>query len=249
MHLYTASPPAWSPIPALDGPLPLGSLLLVDLVGGIGAIRAAIDAEAGSPWCPLYIVLSDKPVSAAILQALVDLPARARFLEAEPRNPLISRTTILAALRSVPPPAPDEIAAYIVRRTRRHDIAGILSECLARCPTPSKARQNHSRSTLSRRLSSFGPLKARDWRALVGIIRALHHPTQPDATIDQIAWACGLDPRTLRDRSNYYLGMHIGEVLEAPSWEWKVEVALRRFGYVSAGPFVERLRGAQMKSR
>jgi hypothetical protein len=77
---------------------------------------------------------------------------------------------------------------------------------------------------------------------LASVLDALHRPPHPDATIEQVAWDRGIDPRTLRKWSMHFLGYPARDVVEAPGWEWKVEEVLRRFAYVTVGPARVRLR-------
>jgi len=236
MHTYVAGPPDWSPTPIPSGPLPPGAVLLVELAGDVVAVRAGIAAHHGSPWCPVCVVVPDAPVNVGILQAMAEFPAQALFVERSPGNARPSGSAIVAALRSAPLPRPEEIAEYIVSRTGRREVADILPACLWTGPDERGDSGAPSRSTVSRRLSTFGPLTARDWRAVSRLIHALHCPPHREATIDEIAWAADLDPHTLRQSSTRYLGLAAVDAAELPGWTWKLETVLRQFGYVTIDP-------------
>ena len=233
MYVRACVPPDWCPSPIPPDPLPLTSVLVIDLAGGVPAIQAAVDVHETNPWCPVCVVVPAAPLEVAILGAMRSL-SRALLVERQARDPWLSGSAIVSALRAAPEPGSDRMAEYIVGRTNGGDLAYVLSACLA--PAWQSGQKSHapSRSTLSRWLSAFGSLSARDWRAVARLIRALHRPPHPDASVEQIAWAHQLDPRTLRESSVRYLGMTARDAAERPGWEWKLETVLRRFGYAGA---------------
>jgi hypothetical protein len=163
-------------------------------------------------------------------------PALALFIERPTGGSSQSGMTIVSALQAATLPSREHMAGYVVRRTGRVDLGDILPACFGGNPERRGDDDAPSRSTLNRRLSSFGPLTARDWRAVVSLVRTLHRPPCPGATIEQIAWAGGLDPRTLREHASHYLGVSARQAAEVPGWEWKVEAVLRRWDYVRETP-------------
>lgn len=204
----------------------LGSLLVVRLEDGPRAISLAMEARRRSPWCPIILVASEVRASAALLEAVVRLPASTMTVDSGALAPGHTRKAIEQVFRRLPPPDESAMCRYLVTRTARPDVAEALKTSLA-----SPELGVLSRSTLSRVLSSYGPLTSRDWRAVGQVIQALHHGR--GVSIDRLAWDSTLSPRTLRERSMHYLGVSVGEAAEMPGWEWKLEAVLRRFGYVA----------------
>lgn len=228
MRLYAAVPPDWAPIPIPHQPLPLGAVLVADLASGIPAVRSGIAARLSMPWCPLCLVVPATPVGTPVLQAMRHLPTQALLLDRSDRGREPTGDEIIETLRAAPPPGADDLTGYLSLRSGRHELA----ETLRNCFSVEEVSTGPSRSTVGRRLSDFGPLTARDWRAVARLILALHRPPHAGATVEQIAWAAGFDPRTLRESVTRYLGMQARDAADVPGWEWKLEIVLRRFGYV-----------------
>lgn len=85
--------------------------------------------------------------------------------------------------------------------------------------------------TLCRQLHRLGPLRPRDWRALARLVGIGLGTGR--AGVD-LARDSGIDPRTLRHRLRRLLGIGTHEYRERVGWEWILETALRRHGYLRA---------------
>ncbi len=214
---------------------PLGTIFVADITGegGVIAVVEAATRVAAEPWCPVvFLTLSsrvDRRSEAVIKQfdmapAVITMRVGANMLDPEP---------ILFAVRRRPCPTPERMARYVTQRVGRQDLADALRECFRRGIDDNDGGAGLSRSTLSRRLLDFAPLKAHDWSLMARTLAVLlEHDRQlrPSSRVHDI------DPRTVRSRIKLYTGFHFGEVREQPGWEWVVEAALQQWDYVPVAP-------------
>lgn len=239
--MYAIQPPSWQRASLASGSLALGAVLVFDLEDGLSAVAPTVTAQNRAPWCPLAVVVSSGPVTPAIHAAVRGLGPGAFFVGRGTSGAPPGPEDILGALRAYPPPRSGALARYVARRTGRDDLTDLLRVALSN-QQPIVEHRTPSRSTFSRRLSEFGELTQRDWRTAARLIQVLHRLPHPGATVEQAAWAGGLDPRTLRDSCSRLLDMSVPRAIELPGWEWKLEAVLRRFGYVSSEPSETRRR-------
>jgi hypothetical protein len=189
-----------------------------------------------APWCAV-VLLAEQPLS--VTEAAMLLPILPRTALILHGGLDLDPTRILAALRLRQVPAAAEVCDYLrLRRLPRALIAAVEDALAAREGEGEDEDEDEDgkiaaaphRSTINRRLAEFGPLRARSWRAL---LRLLQFEAPVSLSGEQAAWDAGLDPRTLRARAEEFVGIGPLPALDTPGWEWKLEAALRRHGYVA----------------
>ncbi len=227
-HTYLLEPPyTVCRIPRQD-PSPLGSVLIADLSSELVAVVEAADRHSREPWCPVVLVGQTRMLDRAAETVLRQFQIEPLLVHPAPEGPPFDPPAILSAVQRREPPSPHEMAQYVVDRTGRTEMLETLAACF------SKARGGDdgglSRSTLCRRLSDFGPHKARDWTGLGRVIWSL---LQEQRTGRRVARGRGMDPRTLRSHVQHLAGMTYTEASARPGWEWLIESALRRAAYVA----------------
>jgi hypothetical protein len=233
-HLFVLEPKYQACRPADTTRSSLGAILVADMTGGAGVVavvEAAIRAGA-EPWCPVVLLTRSSPLeteSEAVIgqfdmtPAVLDLAGTANLLDPAP---------ILLSVRQRPCPTPQRLARFVTDRVDRPELADTLEECFCR-GLDNEDGSGVSRSTLSRRLHDFEPLKPRDW---AGMARTLAVLLEADCDLGQSSQLHDVDPRTVRSHIKLYTGFDFGEVRKQPGWEWVVEAALQRWDYVAQIP-------------
>lgn len=198
----------------------LGDALAVQAAPASRAPEVASAALAAAPWCAV-VLLAEQPLSSTEAGALLPvLPDTTTILQG---GLDVDPAQILAALRLRKPPTAADMGDYLRLRGLSRDLVAAVEDALA--PQPASAH----RSILNRRLGEFGPLRARSWRALLRVLQFTTHVT---GSVEQAAGEDGCDSRTFRARSQDLVGLSPRRTLETPGWEWKLEAALRRHGYI-----------------
>lgn len=212
---------------------PLGTILVADTTGE-GEVVAVVEAAirvAAEPWCSVVLLTRssrlDRRSEGVISQfdmapAVITMTDSANLLDPEP---------ILLAVRRRPCPTPERLARYVTQRVGRQDLADALRECFRRGMDGYDDGPGLSRSTLSRRLLDFAPLKAHDWSDMARTLAVL---LEPDRQLRSSSRLHDIDPRTVRSHIKLYTGLDFSEVRERPGWEWVVEAALQQWDYVPA---------------
>ena len=242
MIVRALEPPFGEAIP--PGPFrpAVGGVLLADLSEGIPALARALEAHARAPWCPMVLLLPDRRLSAAVLAAFEPIPGTWAPLYPGDYSHLPLPDRMLAAVRRRPVPAATARAQWLERRLRRPGVAGLLAPCLD--DEPELARPPR---TLTRRLHALGRYEVRDWRGLGALTRILAGG-RLERSLEAQAWAAGVDPRTLRRWLRLATDLPWEEVRRRAGWEWVLESALRRGGYVEWAP-VRRVSGEFERQR
>jgi hypothetical protein len=191
----------------------LGDAFAVLAGPAVGAPSTVAEAVAAAPWCAVVLLSRPLPIPPEARVLLSVLPETAPILSGDLTTP---PAQIAAAIRQRPVPAATSLLAYLRRRRLAGELVVAVEEALAGGPASTQG------SRLNRRLSRFGPLRARSWRALLQILQFTSQPTEE----------AGVDSRTFRARSQDLVGLSPRWVLDTPGWEWKLEAALRRHGYV-----------------
>lgn len=214
---------------------PLGTILVADVTGegGVVTVVEAAIRIATEPWCPVVLLTRlarvDRRSEAVIKQfgmapAVITMIGRANLFDPKP---------ILLAVRRRPRPTPDRLARYVTQQVDRQDLTDTLRECFRRGLDDNGAGAGLSRSTLSRRLLDFAPLKAHDWSFMARTIVVL---MDPDHQLGPSSRLHHIDPRTVRSHIKLYTGLDLAKAREQPGWEWVVEAALQRWDYVPVAP-------------
>jgi hypothetical protein len=214
---YTMFRPSGSRLPAL------GAILLADVRLGRSTGESLGRTTASAPWCPTAAVVPANMPARQLMEILDLLPHGCVRLLMEPdANPLDPASCVLAIARRSEP-TPSEIAGYVASRTGS-GIASPLTVCFGRNDV-----EGSSRSSLSRSLRSYPPYTAHDWTAIGMLLRMLGSARWPSG---RLAHDNGIDPRTLRAWTARYLALPWALAKQLLGWEWIVEAALRRGGYV-----------------
>lgn len=229
MTLYVLEPPYLDLQPAGSTRPGAGALLVADLASGIPALASAVREHRTALWCPLVAALADRSVPAACLSAFEKVPGAFAPLYPGDYPCLALPTRAARAVARRPTPRRTTIALWVEHRLGLPGTASTLSACFGDgCDALRPAR------TLTRRVRALGPLEVRDWRGLARLVRILtgpHHPDQESLEIS--AFAAGVDPRSLRRWLRLATDLNWPEVMERVGWEWILELALRRGGYVT----------------
>jgi AraC-like DNA-binding protein len=212
---------------------PLGSVLVCNLEGDVAALWEAYSLSCQAPWCPVSVVVPPgQVIDARVLSAfeprrgvMVQVTAEWSRVRADP-------SLLRGWFRARALPTAVEVGEYVRRRPRRSRISDSLETCLAVGLDAGNRSAPRHRSTLARHLSTFGPLKPHDWTAIGHVVRAVCSAAHRAHTVEGVALSAGLDPRTLSSRLRRYCGCSYNQTRTRLSWEWIVELALRRFGYI-----------------
>jgi hypothetical protein len=229
--LLVLEPPYTRLVPAGSVRPSAGAVLVADLSSGIPTLASAVRQHRTALWCPLVAGLADRSVPAACLAAFESVPgAFAPLYPADdPTLPLPERATRAVARR--PAPRATTVALWVEQRLGVPGTASTLSACFGDgCDALRPPR------TLTRRVRALGPLEVRDWRGLTRLARIVTTALPPDHTsLEAAAFNAGVDPRSLRRWLRLATELSWPEVLARAGWEWILEMALRRFGYVEMG--------------
>jgi len=193
--------------------------------GAARELPAELSDRQFLPWCACCVVLTDPRVEPELMAALHHGRRQvARLVLRQGAAP--DANAVRAAVRQRQLPNHITLSAYVARRSNASpEVRSALDYCL----NTEANGDALSRSALSRRLHGFGPLTARDWRAIARVIAVLHHAK---GSVEATGWLAGMDPRSLRGQCARYFDASASQALEIPGWEWKLEAALRKAGYV-----------------
>jgi hypothetical protein len=207
---------------------PVGAALVADLSPGIPALAEAVQEHRDAPWCPLVTCLADRRVSSACLSAFESVPGVFAPLYPGDYPGLSPVERALKAIARRPSPQPTTIALWVEKRLARPGTASTLGACFGdNCEGLRPPR------TLTRRVRALGALEVRDWRGLARLAQILTTPALPGhVSLELTALTAGVDPRSLRRWLRLATDMAWVEVMARAGWEWVIEMALRRFGYV-----------------
>lgn len=204
--------------------LPCGSAIIADCAAGAAVVRRGAVAASSFPWVPVCCWVPTGRADEEILAALRELPRGTITVLQQPGGP-DRESACIAALRRLPPPGPEEFAAWVASRLERPELAPTLAAAIA--PKPGTHR-----STLSRRLSPVSTFTARDWRKVYTLARAFAGPL---VSAEDAARRAEVEDRRLRAWRTRYLDGPYSELRERFGWWWVAEVALREAGMVRVG--------------
>jgi hypothetical protein len=167
-------------------------------------------------------------VPAAALAAFEPIPGTWTSLYLGDLAHLPFGARVQAAVRRRPVPQATTIAQWVEARLRRPGSASVLAAC---CGEGGDALRPPR--TLTRRVQALGPLEVRDWRGLARLAQLLaarssRYPTALETT----AFDAEVDPRTLRRWLRLATDQSWSEAASWIGWEWVLESALRRYGYL-----------------
>lgn len=205
----------------------IGAVLLADLAGGIPALAEAVVGQRESPWCPL-VLFADRTISGATLHAFEPVPGTWAVLYASDYAHLTPTRRALIALRRRPLPSATTLGLWVERRLGTPSVASTLAACCGAggdAPRPPR--------TLTRRVQALGPLEVRDWRGLARLAQLTGGlPREQPPSLEFAALSAGIDPRTVRRWLRLATDLCWQQCAGMAGWEWVLESALRRYGYV-----------------
>ncbi len=225
-----ALPLPYSEYAAPEPPLPIGTILIVNIGGGLSLSREVIELCSSHPWCPTCVLLPDNaPVSAFDLQLLMTLGSpKLAFM-----NGAVARMPAAAVVKLVDGrqmPDASGLAGAVASRLSQREIQPWLEACLTNA---FRAGKGPSRDTLRRHIGGFGLLRPHQWRWIPGTLRAVMHArANPSLSLVRAAADCGLDVRSLRTHVSELTGLSLRSALAYAGWEWFIETVLRRWEYV-----------------
>ena len=225
-HIRVLPPPYtdYSLRPA--GPLPLGAVLALDMSGGESAFEQAIIWQADAPWCPLALVIRNVPASASLIKHLAHLHDPLAFVPGASSGQFPLVEEVIKAVRNRGGPDGEEAFTYVANRLEQGSLRSLFAEAEA------FARPGHPHPApryVSRRLRVLGALGVPDWRSLFQLARLSGAGRVP---VEELALRHGVGARTFRAQVQRYTGVSISSFREWIGWEWVIEAALRRWGYL-----------------
>lgn len=203
---------------------------MADLAAGIPTLARAVQQHRSALWCPLVAALADRSVPASCLSAFEAVPGAFAPLYPGDYPCLALSARAARAVGRRPTPRPTTIALWVEQRLGLSGTASTLSACFGDgCDALRPPR------TLTRRVRALGPLEVRDWRGLARLVRILTSAPPDHDSLEVTAFAAGVDPRSLRRWLRLATEMSWPDVMSRVGWEWILELALRRCGYVTLG--------------
>jgi len=205
----------------------VGSILVADLTGGISGLAAGLAVHRPSPWCPLVLLADQVALADEELATFEPFPGclgRAVPYSRE-RQQLID--SVIEAVRHRAAPSNEVLAGYVVKRTGCAMIEPALLELFEGI-----AGSRRIGRSVTRHLAAFGPFGARDWQGVIVLARLLASSRLVSSSLERTALDAGIDPRTLRRWMRLASDLEWRAVAHRPGWEWLIESALRKAGYV-----------------
>ena len=221
---YLACHPAGHTIPSL------GAILVADVTGEDGVVVAVETAArvAAEPWCPVVLVSRSADLSQTVAAVIDQFAMAPAILRLPGEANLLAPDAILAAVKNRDAPTPYQLAGYVATRTGRPEVRLTLEECFRRAMSDGSWSEHYHRSTLSRRLSQFGPFKPRDWTGLARALSLL----LASGSLHRLSKRYAVDSRTVQAHIHHFTGLDFGQARKRPGWEWVIEAGLRRAGYL-----------------
>jgi hypothetical protein len=230
-------------------------MLFADLQDGVPALAEAVRRHSEAPWCPLVLLVSDPRITRDMLAIFEPWPGCVATLPSWESRQLPPGPRLLHAVRNRPLPTLGTIALYIEGRLHA-SVGQVVQACVGDIAAMEersgaalrrqerglvRSGELRARRTLSRRVRALGAFEVREWRGLARLGRCLAAAgRRPLTSLEAAAWETGVDPRTLRRWIAHFTGLDWGEFRTRGGWEWVVEMALRRAGYLGDPPVVLR---------
>jgi hypothetical protein len=211
------------------GPLSLGSVLVLDLGEGEPALEEAIIWQGQAPWCPLALVVRGVPATAGVLQLLTRLHGPLAFVDRSADRTAPSTREVLNAVQRRADRDPEAMFSYVSNRLGLTSLQRLFREANAFADPRPHLHETPAPRQVSRRLLALGPLGVRDWRWLFQLARLSGAGQVP---IEELARRHGVGARSFRAQVQRYTGVATKSFREWVGWEWVIEAALRRWGYL-----------------
>jgi len=208
-------------------PAPIGAVLVADVRPGITPLAQALRAQGTAAWCPVCLVV-DGGIAPDELYCFEPWPSSFALAVSPPGSGWPPAEVILRTVRARPRPEAPDLAAYVAFRTGAPTLEALLK---VQFVAP-EARSQRSPRTVARHLTELGALLPHEWSRLGDLVGWLLRSWECGGSIERKAAHTGIDQRTLRRWLDRLLGVSPTVAAERPGWEWILELALRRFGYI-----------------
>ncbi len=209
-------------------PVPLGSALVLDLGEGEPALEDAVVWQGRAAWCPLALIVRTVPPTAGSIVLLTQLHGPLAFVEQAVARTDPTMNEIVSAVRRRPGPTAEAMFTYVADRLQLVWLRGLFEEAEA-FATPHLDGHHPVSRQVGRRLRALGPLGVPDWRWLFRLARLSGAGQVP---VEELARRHGVGARSFRAQVHRYTGVPVRTFREWIGWEWVIEAALRRCGYL-----------------
>jgi hypothetical protein len=216
-------------------PAPVGSIVVADVRPGIAALAQALRAQRTVPWCPVCLVI-DGSIPAKELCCFEPWPDSFAFALSAGAPFWPAPESIVRAIRARSRPEASHLAGYVAHRTRVPKLETLLKSYLF---APGAGPQRSPR-TVARHCTELGTLLPHEWSRLSQLVGWILESWECGGSFEHKAAHAGIDQRTMRRWLNRLLGISLAEATEIPGWEWILESALRRSGYIEGIPATTR---------
>ena len=212
--------------------LPLGSIALTTGDAILSCLAQLTALSHRAPWTVPCLAL---PVERESLkpQVLLVTELRDRLVIVRPSsgrgNGAADVTKVVAAVRRRPSPTPTMLARWVARRLSIREVEAPLRHQFEQGLCGAAADDARSVASYSRLFSRYGCYTARDWRALARLCGHVVSRINGDGAGEGQGH---LPFRTASQYTSRYLGVRYHVTGERLGWEWVLEAALRRAGYV-----------------
>lgn len=213
--------------PWMGDQAPVGGLLVADIRDGIPSLAHALRAQRAASWCPLCLVV-DGSIAPGELSCFEPWPGAFGFTVSPSGSGWPAPPAIVHAIRSRRRPEPSYLAAYVTLRTGSAAQGALLSTQLADYDKTARP----SPRTVARRCMELGLLLPHEWSRLGELVGWILASSDCGGSVERKAARAGVDQRTLRRWLERLPGVSIAHASATPGWEWILEMALRRFGYI-----------------
>lgn len=241
-ELYRLAPPydafaAWTQNDADRAPL--GTIVHASGPSALAALGSVVLALRSCPWLvPVVTLPPDERQLEPLVELVVELRGRVAVVQPAATARVGTPAALIGAATRRPLPRPEVLSSYVTARLSAPDLQEPLTEQFCQA-FESSTVPCRSVATYSRLFARHGPYTARDWRALARLVHD-HCVRQSGAWRKADGWlqrrAADTTPVTLNRTAEHYarhlLGMSLRAAGERVGWEWVLEYAIRRAGYV-----------------
>jgi hypothetical protein len=218
---------------------PLGTIVHASGPSALAVLGSVTLSLRLYPWLvPIVTFPPDEGQLEPLIELVGELRGRAAVLQPGAAARMGTAPALIVAATRRPPPPPEVLSAYATSRVTAVDLHEPLAEQF-RLAFEDSLVPSRSVATYSRLFARHGPFTARDWRALA---RLTHDQCvrQSGAWPKAKEWMQGgttdTMPLTLNRTAEHYarhlLGMSLRAAGERLGWEWVLEYAIRRAGYI-----------------
>jgi hypothetical protein len=190
-------------------------------LAGLGRLTLHIQRR---PWLvPCLAVPPGEGPLDPLLHLVSELRNRLAVVHLQESSSPIPASAVLTAVRNRPAPDADVLAGWVGYRLKSRELGTALSAQFREALGGPSASTFGSAATFSRLFARYGPLTARDWRAVARL--AVDRAWTDQATAPRLPF------RTLLAYLKKYVRPK-SRTIDRVGWEWVMESALRSGHYV-----------------